>query len=155
MLLTNEKAPVTLGLFAVITTDQYFRWPGHEPALKPHEPHHMDAAIVLLSSVNHLLTRLDWQYLIDSDTGCSISGAKDGRGDGGFRLATATTGARRSAHKKAHAVDVYDPADFLDSILTDELLDDYGLYREHPDATHGWCHLQDLPPASKRRSFYP
>jgi hypothetical protein len=139
----------------MITIEQYFRWPGHEPILKPYEPYHMDAAIVLLANVNHMLAQLDWPYPIDPDTGCSISGAKGGRGDGGFRLATAATGAPMSAHKKAHAVDVSDPGDALDSILNDELLEDYGLYREHQDATIGWTHLQDLPPASKRRTFYP
>jgi hypothetical protein len=139
----------------MITTDQYFRWPGHEPVLKPHEPHHMDAAIVLLASVNHLLSQLNWSYPVDPDTGCSISGAKGGRGDGGFRLATATTGAPMSCHKKGHAVDVYDPENTLDALLSDELLEDYQLYREIPDATLGWVHLQDLPPKSGRRSFYP
>jgi hypothetical protein len=29
------------------------------------------------------------------------------------------------------------------------------LYREHPDDTHTWCHLQDLQPGSGNRTFKP
>ena len=139
----------------MITIEQYFRWPGHEPKLKPHEQHHTDTATDLLLRVNTMLADLGWAYPIDPDTGCSISGNLGGAGDGGFRLLASTTGATWSQHKRAHAVDVYDPGNRLDNLLTDEILENYGLYREHPISTLGWCHLQDLPPGSKKRTFYP
>lgn len=143
----------------MITADQYF----HNPATgqrKDHRPEHADAARDLLSKVNALLSRVsdvEWGWPIDPDTGSCISGTsvkKGGQGGGGFRLST-EPGAERSKHKLAHAVDVYDPDDKLDGWITDELLEEFGLYREHPDHTLGWCHLQDLPPKSKRRTFYP
>lgn len=111
----------------------------------------------LLRKVDALLMRsvLDGVYgaPIDPDTGTLISGSRGGAGDGGFRLSTSTTGAAHSPHKTAHAVDVYDPANILDAWLTDEILEEFGLFRETPTATNGWCHLQDTPPRSGRRTY--
>lgn len=135
----------------MITTEQYFK-------AKPHSAENTDAATALLEKVNACI---EWARLggflspIDPDTGTQISGSKGGAGDGGFRLPTATTGAASSKHKQAHAVDVYDPGDVLDRILSDEDLERFGLYREHPDDTPGWCHLQDIAPGSGRRTFKP
>lgn len=132
----------------MITREQYFNG-------KPHLPEHADAAHDLLGKVNAMLLYLGWSYPIDKDTGTSISGdAKKGNGDGGFRLSI-EPGATKSLHKTAHAVDVYDPHNKLDDTLTDELLEKFGLYREHPAYTKGWCHLQDMPPKSKNRTYYP
>jgi hypothetical protein len=74
---------------------------------------------------------------------------------GGFRPQNATQGAPHSSHKEARAVDVYDPGGKLDAWLNDAKLEHYGLYREHPDATQGWCHLTDRAPGSGRRTFMP
>ena len=114
-------------------------------------------ADALLRRVNALLRRAGQEGVyaapLDPDTGTLISGSRGGAGDGGFRLSTSTTGAAGSKHRTAHAVDVYDPINVLDKWLTDDLLEEFGLYREDPKATPGWCHLQDVPPGSGRRTY--
>ena len=122
---------------------------------KPHSAQDTTNAFELLRRVNGLLDYLKWSYRIDPDTGSCISGSKGGSGDGGFRLRTSTTGAANSPHKLACAVDVYDPENELDDMITDELLTKFNLYREHPKHTPGWCHLQCVPPKSGRRTFIP
>ena len=62
---------------------------------------------------------------------------------------------RNSKHRSAQAVDVYDPAGALDGWLTDDKLVKFGLFREHPDDTPGWCHLQSVGPRSGNRVFVP
>ena len=118
-----------------------------------------DNARDLLGKVNALLDEArnagiygDW---VDPDTGTCVSGSKGGSGDGGFRLQSSPTGAPRSAHKQAKAVDVFDPTDALEKWCNDAILSRHGLYREHPSATPGWFHLQSKPPGSGRRTFYP
>lgn len=142
----------------MITRDQYFRDP-RTGSTKPHQPEHDDAAKDLLGKVNRLLDHavsvIAFQRSIDPDTGSEISGKAGGAGDGGFRLPDSKTGAAHSKHRTGHGIDVYDPGNYLDTRLTDGMLEEFGLYREHPDSTSGWCHLQDLPPHSKRRTYYP
>lgn len=115
------------------------------------------AATELLFRVNALLDNAEhegpFKRAIDPDTGTEISGSRGGAGDGGFRLPTATTGAAKSSHKEAKAVDVFDPGGKLDGWLTDERLEVYGLYREAPESTFGWCHLTIRPPHSGKRTF--
>jgi hypothetical protein len=36
-----------------------------------------------------------------------------------------------------------------------EVLQEIGLWQEHPAATKGWCHLQIVPPRSGKRVFFP
>lgn len=116
-------------------------------------------AMALLDRVNALLDEArnvgvykDW---VDPDTNTNISGTKGGSGDGGFRLANSTTGAVGSQHRKARAVDIFDPNNDLDLWISDATLNRYGLYREAPGATKTWCHLQSVPPMSGRRTFNP
>lgn len=137
----------------MITISQYFS-DGHGGE-KLHQTEHIHAAVDLLAKVGLMLDHLQWAWPADPDTGTSVSGSRGGNGDGGFRLPDSKTGAAHSMHRLAHAVDVYDPDDRLDACITDELLERFGLYREHPDSTKGWCHLQDMPPGSKRRTYYP
>jgi hypothetical protein len=137
-----------------ITNAMYFALvPG--PGEKIHSAQDDLACDALLVRVNTMLVELGWHFPIDPDTGTPISGSKGGTGDGGFRLSTSTTGKAGSKHKTAHAVDVYDPENWLDEHITDTLLAQHGLYREHPDDTPGWCHLQDIAPGSGRRTFKP
>lgn len=65
--------------------------------------------------------------------------------------------APRSKHMTGDAVDIYDPEGELDEWCMEHLdiLAEYGLWMEHPSATKGWCHLQQVPPRSGRRVFYP
>lgn len=126
---------------------------------KPHSEEQANSAVVLLGRVNSLLdeARGSGAYAdaVDPDTGTNISGSKGGSGDGGFRLQSSPTGAPNSAHKEAKAVDVFDPDGSLDTWITDACLSRHGLYREAPESTVGWCHLQSKSPRSGHRTFIP
>jgi len=63
----------------------------------------------------------------------------------------------KSKHMTCNAIDIYDPdGDIDDFLVTNEsILKEFGLYLEHPSATKGWCHLQQIPPNSKKVIFYP
>lgn len=63
--------------------------------------------------------------------------------------------APKSKHITCQAIDIYDPDGDIDETITDELLEQFELYREHPSATKSWVHLQTVPPKSKKRTFYP
>lgn len=141
----------------MITLDDYF---GEKLMNSEVTPEFIDNASMLLAEVNTLLAEavgaVGYSHeLVDPDTCCQISGAKGGSGDGGFRLAASTTGSQTSQHRKANAVDIYDPDNVLDKWLTDDILRRYDLYREHPDHTPGWVHLQRVPPRSGKRTFIP
>lgn len=84
-------------------------------------------------------------------TGSNVAGQRFG----GFRPQACKEGAPNSSHKEGQGVDIFDPTNALDNWLTDEILRKFGLYREHPDATPGWCHLTDRAPPSGRRTFRP
>jgi hypothetical protein len=66
-------------------------------------------------------------------------------------------GAKRSNHQLGLACDVADSDGAVDKFCMDnlKLLEELGLYLEHPDATVGWCHLQMAPPRSGNRVFRP
>lgn len=144
----------------MITNAQYF-------GSKPHTQAQEALAADLLERTNAL-----WdEYAaatgrgpdIDPDTGTEISGSKNGSGDGGFRLPTATTGRVLSSHKDARGVDHSDQDNGFDIWLSqfdddqggNSKLEHYGLYREHPSTTPTWCHLTTRPPASGHRTFMP
>lgn len=65
--------------------------------------------------------------------------------------------AKRSNHITGHAVDIRDPNNTLNNwcLNNQENLVKCGLYMEHPLATKGWCHLQDVSPGSNIRVFRP
>ena len=144
----------------MITSEQYFQG-------KPHDAEDEITASDMLTRVNELIDEaerlLAFRRAICPNTGSEVSGSKGGAGDGGFRLATSTTGSAKSSHKEAKAVDIYDPGGHLDDWLDDfeqpgggnTMLEEHGLYREHPNATEGWCHLTTRAPGSGRRTFNP
>lgn len=115
---------------------------------------HRAQAAGLLVLVNKLLAAgLAYGVVLKNNpkTGSLVSGERDG----GWRPQECPTGAPNSAHKTGQAVDVYDPDGDLDDWLTDHVLQMHGLYREHPSATRGWCHLTTRPVKSGKRTFYP
>lgn len=144
----------------MITVAEYF-------GAKPHSNALREAAEDLLAAVNGLLVEAEEQgscaATVCPNTGTEISGSKGGAGDGGFRLPESATGAATSSHKEARAVDVYDPVGKLDGWLDrfedgaggNSKLAEHGLYREHPGATRGWCHLTTRAPRSGKRTFQP
>ena len=132
----------------MITVEQYF-------ITRTHTLEQEYNAIDLLTRVNALMEEYTLStgrsVPINKSTGSQISGATEG----GFRLPTCTQGATNSSHKEAKAVDVYDPDEGLDNWITRTILVKYDLYREHPDYTHGWCHLTTRQPKSGTRTFIP
>lgn len=134
----------------ITLTDYFGPYKTHPDAT----PERWQAADELLGRVNRLLERADEAGLHIWDnpvTGSEVSG----RINGGFRPQDCPEGALHSSHKEGKAVDIYDPANSLDTWITDELLEELGLYREHPEATPHWCHLTTRAPGSGNRTFHP
>jgi len=65
--------------------------------------------------------------------------------------------ARHSKHISCLAIDLHDREGALDAWCMAHLavLEELGLWLEHPAATPGWCHLQTCPPRSGNRVFEP
>jgi hypothetical protein len=117
-------------------------------------PERKAAAFTMLEKSNALLADAEAHGVELEDnpkTGSLVSGEKYG----GFRPQDCPQGAPHSAHKEGRGVDVYDPTGALDRWISDLILEKYGLYREHPADTGGWCHLTDRAPPSGRRTFHP
>lgn len=135
----------------MITAAQYFGlWNDHRDVT---EEIRRDTD-VFLEKVNALLFTAQMSGAappINPLTGCQISGTQYG----GFRPQSCPQGAPKSSHKVGRGVDIYDPQNRLDEWLSDDILEAYGLYREHPDATERWVHLTDRAPGSGRRTFQP
>lgn len=134
----------------MITLDQYFA--GFVGNAGITEEHKVNAA-KLLARVNGLLATAAAAGIhptIHRTTGTEVSTR-----EGGWRPKLSLTGAGTSSHKEGRGVDVCDVGNKLDSWLTDKLLEEAGLYREHPSATDSWCHLTTRAPGSGRRTFYP
>ena len=62
-----------------------------------------------------------------------------------------------SRHITCMAIDLNDRDGTLDAWCMANLavLEELGLWLEHPVATPGWCHLQTCPPRSGKRVFEP
>lgn len=135
----------------MITLEELFGpWAEHPDATEERKAN----ARALLASVNNLLDEAANDgiiVLVNPATGSQVSGQTLG----GFRPQSCTIGSPKSAHKQGRAVDVFDPKGKLDAWLDDGKLEAFGLYREAPQATKGWCHLTDRAPGSGRRTFNP
>lgn len=113
-------------------------------------------AAILLNVVNAAISHMQKKGVVfktNPKTETQISGNTEG----GFRPQGTATGKKFSAHKEGMAVDIYDPDNAIDNYITanHQILDTFNLYREHPSATPGWCHLSIRAPKSGRRTFYP
>lgn len=71
--------------------------------------------------------------------------------------ATVPGAATGSRHLSCLAIDLEDRNGTLDAWCMANLavLEELGLWLEHPAATPGWCHLQTQPPRSGNRVFNP
>lgn len=67
----------------------------------------------------------------------------------------AAGGSKTSAHLTCQAVDLEDDDGRLKAFCTEEILDKFGIWMEHPAYTIGWCHLQTRPTKSGQRIFKP
>lgn len=97
---------------------------------------------------------LSWYYHDNPD-------AERAKVTSGYRppaVNTKTPGAAtRSKHMTCEAVDLSDPEGELDEWCMEhqKMLEQVGLWMEHPSATKNWTHLQTVPPRSGKRVFYP
>lgn len=85
-------------------------------------------------------------------------GIKNAKVSSGFRTIKANAeagGSHNSKHLIGAAVDILDPDNAIDKAITDEALEKFSLYREHPTKTLGWVHLTWWMPLSGRRTFFP
>lgn len=66
-------------------------------------------------------------------------------------------GAKKSNHMLCLACDFIDLESSLDNycVANQDILEQCGLYLEHPKWTSNWCHLQCVKPASGKRIFVP
>jgi hypothetical protein len=132
----------------VITLEAF--WMGRDVLYPPTDQFRANA-LDLVERVNHLLSMYRAECPAAPPTPVSS----------GYRppaINQRTFGAAaRSNHMICKAVDLRDPGDQLDDwcMVSLPLLESYGLWLEHPDATPGWCHLQSVGPRSGRRVFYP
>ena len=77
--------------------------------------------------------------------------------------AATANAASHSKHMTGNAIDVSDNDNSLDDQVSgydtdnggNSLLEKYGLYREAPQSTDTWIHLQNEPPGSHKRTFFP
>lgn len=140
------------GVVAVtVTVADYFRAYADHPAITDEIRENAD---IFLPKVNALLEECisnGWQPRVNPATGTLISG----QDNGGWRPPECPIGAASSSHKTGRGVDVADADDSLDAMITDEMLERHGLYREAPGATDNWTHLSDRAPKSGKRTFWP
>jgi len=135
----------------MISIDQYFGAFIHHHEVTEEI---MDNASNLLDHVDKLMAYAIEDMLtipVNPDTNSQVSG----REYGGFRPSDCPIGAKTSAHKTGLAVDIYDPHNTLDEWITDEMLEECGLYREAPSSTPHWTHLSVRRPPSGHRTFQP
>jgi hypothetical protein len=137
--------------FAMITLEDYV---GPHAGSQDWTQARIDNAVDLLAHVNALKENLeakDVNFRTNPATGSCVSG----KTFGGFRPKSCPQGAPNSSHKEGMGVDLYDPLNEIDGAIDNDLLADFGLYREAPTSTNQWCHLTTRAPHSGNRTFQP
>jgi hypothetical protein len=125
------------------------------------ETHADDLTAEIVRNATHLLRRVNNLLVLMHDIQIEPHPIPGNPITSGWRppeINAGTKGAApRSKHMSGNAVDLYDPDGEIDAWCMDHLdfLAEAGLWLEHPSATKGWCHLQQVPPKSGRRVFYP
>ena len=136
----------------MITLGDYFK-----TAEDLRTPESEKLASVLLERVNALLDYLLKYHgiprKINPRTGGEISG--NGSGGGGARRKDCKEGSALSSHKTFMGIDITDPDNSKDAVISDIMLLKFDLYREHPSKSLGWVHLTTRSPASGKRTFIP
>ena len=132
--------------------DYYGPWEGSTDLTKERR----ENSIKLLEAVNRLISIAQADgiaFPINPATRTQVSG----RRYGGFRPQSCDQGAGHSAHKDGMAIDLFDPANKIDTWCFDnqDKLEECGIYIEHPDATITWSHWGIRPPASGHTVYYP
>lgn len=131
----------------MITQKAY--WKGRDVAYKSQLTSEIKSnAAEVIRKVNLLLQR---SALDDRET--------IGDANSGWRppaVNAAIGGATKSKHMTGQAIDVEDNDKALQRWCMANLnvLEEIGLWMEHPRDTPTWCHLQSVPPKSGKRVFY-
>lgn len=127
-----------------ITVNQYLNQHSQGGAIVPGQQ--------IVDNAADLIRRLD---ALCSEPGCPIRypDLRSGWRPPAYN-ATVPGAAPNSTHMTGNGIDIADPDGAFDDWLTDEILEKYGLYREHPSQTKSWCHLQRVPPRSGKRTYY-
>ena len=125
--------------------------------------HGMDGADAAIKSAAQItVTRAN--TLLDRLAAAGVSLETNDRGsmvNSGYRPAainaTIPNAAKRSKHMLGQAIDISDPDGVVDDWCMNNLdvLEEVGIWLEHPSATKGWAHWQIVPPGSGNRCFYP
>jgi hypothetical protein len=113
-------------------------------------------AEVLLLAVNKLMAEAALagvEFPVNPKTGSQISGQTYG----GFRPQLCPIGAPNSNHKEGRGVDVYDPENKIDDwcMVNQDVLEECGIWIEHPSKTNTWSHWQSVAPKSGNRVYMP
>ena len=115
----------------------------------------------IVRNATHLLRKVNGLIAIMHEVNIDIHPTNRSPISSGWRPpevnAATPNAATRSKHMTGDAVDLYDPDGEIDGWCMDHLdvLSEIGLWMEHPASTKGWSHLQQIPPRSGRRIFYP
>ena len=115
----------------------------------------------IVRNATHLLRKVNGLIAIMHEVNIDIHPVTRSPISSGWRPqevnAATPNAATRSKHMTGDAVDLFDPDGEIDGWCMDHLdvLSEIGLWMEHPSATKGWSHLQQIPPRSGRRIFYP
>ena len=123
--------------------------------------HADDLTPEIVRNAGHLLRKVNNLIVLMHDVEVESHPVTGNPITSGWRPPAINAGTRnaapRSHHMSGNAVDLYDPVGAIDDWCMGHLdfLAEAGLWMEHPSATKGWCHLQQMPPRSGRRVFWP
>ncbi len=126
----------------MITSDEYFQDSISNFNFTPTEEDYTRAAD-LLDKVNALFPD------------CDLRSGHRTRAKTEVLIAQGLRAAIGGQHEQSNAVDIVDQDGEKDEGLDDEQLEDAELYREAPESTPTWVHLQRVPPKSGHRTFQP
>ena len=137
----------------MITLNQYVgRW-SQSPDWTEERQANARALLAACALLEDRMSAEGFTFPINPVTGSGVSGATFG----GFRPQSAPVGAPKSNHKIGLAVDRYDPLNKIDAwcMANLDVLEECGIWIEHPSKTETWSHWQCVPPKSGKRVFYP
>jgi hypothetical protein len=129
----------------MLSVDEYLNQHAAEAAPGELTPTIRANAVMTVERANHLLGTSGFNFGLRS----------------GWRPAATNAGiptaAPKSKHMTGQAVDIIDDEGELDDwcMNNQDVLEQLGLWHEHPSATKGWCHVQIIPPKSGKRTFFP
>ncbi len=137
----------------MITIEQYVGPHADSPDWTPERQANAEALLQACAALEERMQDDGVSFPINPHTGSGVSGQTFG----GFRPQDCPQGAPDSSHKEGQAVDRFDPHGEIDVWLMahQEVLEEFGIYIEHPSATTGWSHWSIRAPRSGKHVFYP